>query len=271
MAGTPPMSEVDRLKQLQEENERRRRWAWAPQDQVPARRTCMLRVSQHLSTARSPRMTSSPPTAPLRPSLPCRRKFQDLEQAKKQAEEQKVRAPDCPSPGPFKAHGAPHTHTWAGSVGPTGLGSCCCCCGVGGCGMSGEGVQGRGPTPARPLQCRRPGMPWRDPNYSPRLAQPSTPTPCTPRPTTPWSGGGRGCVCRAGADASPSPPTMPQARDALERRRLDRQQEDDRMRKPWQQPPPPKKPSGWRGQRLWVGVVWWGGRSKESGLRPGQE
>ena len=32
-----------------------------------------------------------------------------------------------------------------------------------------------------------------------------------------------------------------QAKDALERRRLDRLAEDQRMRKPWQQPPPPKK------------------------------
>lgn len=33
----------------------------------------------------------------------------------------------------------------------------------------------------------------------------------------------------------------PQAKEALERRRLERKEEDERMRKPWQQPPEPKK------------------------------
>lgn len=34
---------------------------------------------------------------------------------------------------------------------------------------------------------------------------------------------------------------LPQAKEALERRRLQRIAEDERMRKPWQQPEPPKK------------------------------
>lgn len=33
-----------------------------------------------------------------------------------------------------------------------------------------------------------------------------------------------------------------QAKEALERRRLERIADDERMRKPWQQPEPPKKP-----------------------------